>query len=60
MRTGRAFCIRDGSIISTRYLPLPRDELLEARVRAALRAACDRPDAGRFRDAVRVCRESAR
>jgi hypothetical protein len=40
---------------------LPRDNLLwEVRVRAALRAACDRLAAVRRRDAVRAWRERAR
>lgn len=38
------------------YFPALRDVL----VRAALRAACDRLDGVRLRDAVRVCRERAR
>lgn len=42
------------------YLPLLRDELRDVRVRAALRAACDRLEAVRPRAAVRVCRERAR
>ena len=42
------------------YLPLLREELRDVRVRAALRAACDRPEAVRPRDAVRLCRERAR
>jgi hypothetical protein len=59
MRTGPAGFIRDGSFVSTRYLPLLREELREPRVRAAFRAARDRPEAVRRRDAVRACRESA-
>jgi hypothetical protein len=65
MRTGLAHSIGEGSYVPTRY-PLLREELLrddllrDARVRAALRAACDRLEAVRRRDAVREWRERAR
>src|SRR5579872_4169 len=60
MRTGPTFCSGGGSFGSTRYFPRLRDKLREARVRAALRAACERLEAVRCRDAVRACRERAR
>jgi hypothetical protein len=60
MRTGPALCIGNSSLASTSYLPRLRDELREVRVRAALRAACERHEAVRRRDAVRACRERAR
>src|SRR3954454_9735330 len=65
MRTGFAHSIGEGSYGPTRY-PLLREDLLrddllrDARVRAAFRAACDRLEAVRRRDAVRLWRERAR
>ena len=59
MRTGPAGFVGDGSVAATRYLPLLREELREARVRAAFRAARDRLEAVRPRDAVRARRERA-
>lgn len=65
MRTGLAHSIGEGSYGPTRYPPL-REDLLrddlprDALVRAAVRAACDRLEAVRRRDAVRVWRERAR
>jgi hypothetical protein len=60
MRTGPALRMGGGWLISTRYLPRLRDELREDRVRTALRAALERLEAVRRREAVRACRESAR
>src|SRR5436305_14340815 len=65
MRTGLAHSIGEGSYGPTRY-PLLLEDLLrddlprDVRVRAALRAACDRLEAVRRRDAVRAWRERAR
>ena len=62
---GRGALNRSGLLRGHRY-PLLREDLLrddllcDVRVRAALRAACERLEAVRRRDAVRACRERAR